>query len=44
MHEYASGDVAEIATVHAENMELAGICRVRHGAIVKRLAEIEQSN
>jgi hypothetical protein len=42
MQEYPSGDVEEIALVHAGNMELAGICRVRHNAVVKRLNELGQ--
>ncbi len=41
MKEYASGDVEEIAITHAENMELAGKCRVRHNATVDRLKELD---
>ncbi len=42
MQEYPSGDIEEIAMIHAENMKNAGICRTRHGAIVDRLNEIDQ--
>jgi len=40
MKEYPSGDIGVIALTHAENMELAGLCRVRHNAMVDRLKEL----
>jgi hypothetical protein len=43
MQEYPSGNIADIALIHAENMESSGICRVRHGAIVGRLKELDQT-
>jgi len=43
MQTYPSGDIQDIALVHAQNMEASGICRARHNALVKRLRELEES-
>ena len=36
-----SGELTEILQTHAENMESAGRCRTRHGALVELLEQID---
>ena len=43
MLEYISGDIEVIAVTHGENMSRAGVCRLRHNALVDRLKELTSS-